>query len=82
MNKLRRLKKALKSNFNKMTPDEMNSGISDLYDAMLEKALIQNEIKRKGFGYDIGKSSDSDSRSGEDDGVCSEGEQPSEPGES
>ena len=64
-----------------MTPEEINSGVSDLYDAMLEEALIKNAQKQKGFGYDISESRKRNSRSGEDDGVRSEGEQSSEPGE-
>ena len=81
LSKVRRLKKAMK-NINTMTPEEINSGVSDLYDAMLEEALIKNMQKQKGFGYDISESRKRNSRSGEDDGVRSEGEQSSEPGES
>jgi len=68
-------------NINTMTAEEIQTGVSDLYDAMLERALIKNEQKRKGFGYDISESRKRDSRGGEDDGVRSEGEQSSEPGE-
>ena len=69
-------------NINTMTPEEMNSGISDLYDAMLEEALIKNAQKQKGFGYDISESRKRNSRGGEDDGVRSEGEQSEQPGKS
>ena len=48
---------------------------------MLEEALIKNAQKQKGFGYDISESRKRNSRGGEDDGVRSEGEQSSEPGE-
>ena len=68
-------------NINTMTAEEIQTGVSDLYDAMLERALIKNEQKRKGFGYDISESRKRNSRGGEDDGVRSEGEQSSEPGE-
>jgi hypothetical protein len=81
LSKVRRLKKAMK-NINTMTPEEINSGVSDLYDAMLEEALIKNAQKQKGFGYDISESRKRNSRGREDDGVRSEGEQSSEPGES
>ena len=80
LSKVRRLKKAMK-NINTMTAEEIQTGVSDLYDAMLERALIKNEQKRKGFGYDISEARKRDSRGGEDDGVRSEGEQSSEPGE-
>ncbi|AGH26835.1 hypothetical protein SXBG_00099 [Synechococcus phage S-CAM1] len=80
LSKVRRLKKAMK-NINTMTSEEIQTGVSDLYDAMLERALIKNEQKRKGFGYDISESRKRDSRGGADDGVRSEGEQSSEPGE-
>ena len=69
-------------NINTMTAEEIQTGVSDLYDAMLERALIKNEQKRKGFGYDISESRKRDSRGGEDDGVRSEGEQPEQPGQS
>ena len=68
-------------NINTMTPEEMNSGISDLYDAMLEEALIKNAQKQKGFGYDISESRKRNSRGGEDNGVRGESEQPEQPGE-
>jgi hypothetical protein len=79
--RVRALKKAMKEQLNTMTNEEVQRSVSDLYDAMLERELIKQEQKRKGFGYDISKSDKRNSRSREDDGVCSEGEQPSEPGE-
>jgi len=81
LSKVRRLKKAMKDQINTMTKEEVQQSVSDLYDAMLERALIKNEQKRKGFGYDISESRKRNSRSGGDDGVRSEGEQSSEPGE-
>ena len=81
LSKVRRLKKAMKDHLNTMTKEEVQQSVSDLYDAMLKRALIKNEQKRKGFGYDISESRKRNSRGGEDDGVRSEGEQSSEPGE-
>ena len=80
--KVRALKKAMKEQLNTMTKEEVQQSVSDLYDAMLERELIKQDQKRKGFGYDISQSSKRDSRSRKDDGVRSESEQPSEPGES
>ncbi len=71
----------MKDQINTMTKEEVQQSVSDLYDAMLERALIKNEQKRKGFGYDISESRKRNSRGGGDDGVRSEGEQSSEPGE-
>jgi uncharacterized GH25 family protein len=81
LSKVRRLKKAMKEHINTMTKEEVQQSVSDLYDAMLERALIKNAQKQKGFGYDISESRERNSRGGEDDGVRSEGEQSSEPGE-
>ena len=56
----------------------------------LRKNLQDYERATRGFGYNIDPTifeqsvsevSDSDSESGGDDGVCSEGEQPEQPGE-
>ena len=80
--KVRALKKAMKENINTMTSEEVQQSVSDLYDEMLKQAFIKQEQKKKGFGYDISEPGKRNSRSREDDGVCSEGEQPSEPGES
>ena len=54
----------------------------------LRRAKIQLKEKQlrrkqeKGFSNEFSESSDSHPQSGSDDGLCSEGEQPSEPGES
>jgi hypothetical protein len=57
----------------------------------LRKNLKDYERATRGFGYPIdpaifeepiSESSDSDSESGGDDGVCSESEQPEQPGQS
>ena len=80
--RVRALKKAMKEQLNTMTKEEVQQSVSDLYDAMLERELIKQDQKRKGFGYDISQSGKRDSRSREDDGVCSESQQPEQPGES
>jgi SOS response regulatory protein OraA/RecX len=46
------------------------------------KAKQQRRRQEKGFSNDTSESSINHSRSGEDDGVCSEGIESSEPGES
>jgi len=60
-----------------------------LYMALqLRRAKIQLKAKQlrrkqeKGFSNELSKTLNSDSRSGEDDGVRSEGEQPQQPGQS
>ena len=59
--------------------------------AKLRKNLQEYERANRGFGYKLDPSlfetsiseiSDSDSESGGDDGVCSESEQPEQPGQS
>jgi len=57
----------------------------ELYQAEQVRSTLKNlEKSQQGFGYDAtipSKTDISDSRSGEDDGVRSESEQPEQPGE-
>jgi len=80
MKRSRVLKKALSSAV------KNGQGIDNLVgayaDELLKEALQKQTIKRKGFGYVERKFDFSDPRGGEDDGVCSESEQPIESGES
>tara|TARA_X000001036_G_scaffold88249_2_gene80358 strand:- start:9607 stop:9849 length:243 start_codon:yes stop_codon:yes gene_type:complete len=79
MKRSRILKKALK------IAVRSGQGVDNLVgayaDELLKEALIKQTNKRKGFGYVERKIDFSDSGSGEDDGVRSEGEQPEQSGE-
>ena len=54
----------------------------------LVRAKVQLKVKQqlrkqeKGFSNEFSETNNSHSRSGEDDGLCSEGEQPEQPGQS
>ena len=80
MKRSRILKKALQSAV------RSGKGIDNLVgayaDELMKAALIKQTKKRKGFGYVESQTDFSDPRGGEDDGVCSESQQPQQSGES
>ena len=78
MKKSRVIKKAL--TIAAKSGEDINNLIGIYTDQLLKEALQKQTIKRKGFGYER-KTDFSDPRSGEDDGVRSEGEQPEQSGE-
>jgi hypothetical protein len=78
MKKSRVIKKAL--TIAVKSGEDINNLIGIYTDQLLKEALQKQNIKRKGFGYER-KTDFSDPRSGEDDGVCGESQQPEQPGE-
>ena len=79
--KIRSIKKALKKP-ELYSNEEYQYLISNLYTAMMEDEFRKQNNKKKGFGYVERQTSIDYSRSGEDDGVHCESEQPSESGQS
>jgi len=77
---VRALKKALKSP-DLYSEEEYKYLLTGYYNQLVKKELKKYATKQKGFGY-ISQTLISDATSGTDDGVYSEGEQPTEPRES
>jgi hypothetical protein len=77
---IRSIKKALKKP-ELYSTEEYQYLISNLYAAMIQDELRKQNNKKKGFGYVERKTNIDYSRSGEDDGLYCEGEQPIESGE-
>jgi hypothetical protein len=77
---IRLAKKAIKEAKNKpnlYTDEELSYMAIALVRAKIQlKVKQQRRRQEKGFSNELSETSDSHSRSGEDDGVCSEGEQP------
>jgi hypothetical protein len=78
--KLRAIKKALRKP-DLYSNEEYNYLMSGFYDELLKDELRKQNNKRKGFGYGQRETGIGDSESGGDDGLCSESEQPEQPGE-
>ncbi|MAD25450.1 MAG: hypothetical protein CMO44_14910 [Verrucomicrobiales bacterium] len=83
---IRLAKKAIKeakTNPNLYTAEEISYMAIQLTRAKIALKLKQQRRKQeKGFSNEFSETINSNSRSGEDDGVRSEGEQPQQPGES
>ena len=79
MKRSRILKKAIKSAVR--NGKGLDNLVGAYADELLKEALIKQTSKRKGFGYVERKTDFSDPRGGEDDGVCSESQQPEQSGE-
>ena len=83
---IRLAKKAIKEAKKKpelYTEEELQYMALQLIRAKIGLKLKQQRRKQeKGFSNEFSETRNSNSRSGEDDGVCSEGEQPEQPGES
>jgi hypothetical protein len=83
---IRLAKKAIKeakTNPNLYTAEEISYMVIQLTRAKIALKLKQQRRKQeKGFSNEFSETINSNSRSGEDDGVRSEGEQPQQPGES
>ena len=82
---IRLAKKAIKeakTNPNLYTAEEISYMALQLARAKIALKLKQQRRKQeKGFGNEFSETINSNSRSGEDDGLRSEGEQPEQPGE-
>ena len=82
---IRLAKKAIKeakNNPNLYTEEELQYMTMQLIRAKIGLKLKQQRRKQeKGFSNEFSETNNSDSRSGEDDGLRSEGEQPQQPGE-
>ena len=82
---IRLAKKAIKeakTNPNLYTDEELQYMTMQLIRAKIGLKLKQQRRKQeKGFSNEFSETRNSNSRSGEDDGVRSEGEQPEQPGE-
>jgi hypothetical protein len=83
---IRLAKKAIKeakTNPNLYTAEEISYMVIQLTRAKIALKLKQQRRKQeKGFSNEFSETINSNSRSGEDDGLRSEGEQPQQPGES
>lgn len=81
---IRLAKKAIKeakTNPNLYTAEEISYMVIQLTRAKIALKLKQQRRKQeKGFSNEFSETINGNSRSGEDDGVCSEGEQPQQPG--
>jgi hypothetical protein len=82
---IRLAKKAIKeakTNPNLYTAEEISYMVIQLTRAKIALKLKQQRRKQeKGFSNEFSETINSNSRSGEDDGLRSEGEQPEQPGE-
>ena len=78
--RLRAIKKALRKP-DLYTPKEYERLMSGFYDELVRDELRKQNNRNKGFGYVERETGISDSEVGGDDGLCSESEQPEQPGQ-
>ena len=78
--RLRAIKKALRKP-DLYTSKEYERLMSGFYDELVRDEIRKQKYKRKGFGYVERETGISDSEVGGDDGLCSESEQPEQPGQ-
>ena len=78
--RLRAIKKALRKP-DLYTPKEYERLMSGFYDELVRDEIRKQNNRNKGFGYVESETGLDDSESGGDDGLCSESEQPEQPGQ-
>ena len=78
--RLRAIKKALRKP-DLYTPKEYEHLMSGFYDELVRDEIRKQHNRNKGFGYVECETGISDSEVGGDDGLCSESEQPEQPGQ-